>query len=112
MNSRIYFKIGTIFAWKEYKWYEKLKYWFTFRSVPYNRFYVVCRRAVPYFKHVAVYAPIDTLSKEEKDKIRTYFTGKGYLDTDELLINMQYINDNITEINPSRWKNYKLRMKW
>ena len=50
--------------------------------------------------------------KEEKDKIRTYFTGKGYLDIDDLLLNMQYINDNLTEVNPNKWKNYKLRMKW
>lgn len=112
MNGRIYFKMGTIFAWKEYKWYQKLKYWLTFRSVPYNRFYVVHRRTTPYIKHCTVFAPIDTLSAGDREKLRVYFAGKGYLSAVDLISNMQYINNNITCTNPSKWKNYKLRMKW
>lgn len=112
MNSRIYFKIGTIFAWKEYKWYEKLWYAIKFKKLPFNRFYVCSKRSVPYFEHVTVFSPTK-ISEEERNKIRTYFAGNGYCNSiDELLINMQYVNNNITETDPNKWKNYKFRMKW
>lgn len=112
MNSRIYFKVGTIFAWKEYKWYERLWYALRFKKLPFNKFYVCTKRRIPYFEHVSVFSPIDT-SKERQDKIRTYFGGGAYFNNvEELLKNMQFIDKSMTDSDPSKWKNYRFRMRW
>lgn len=112
MNSKLYFKIGTIFAWKEYKWYKRLWYAIRFKRLPFNRFYVVSRRALPYIEHCTVFTPTH-LSVEDRAKVRLYFAGVGTINSAEDLIeSMRYVNNNVTCEDPNQWKNYKFRMRW